>query len=170
MIELNVSPAAAAGELCRSAGAEGYGMGVQGAELGRGMRWLLLLCGPMNVAGAACFAPPFPDVRRQFGLSEPAPFYLWVLSACILAFGVAYFRQGWTGRPDRSVLALGAWGKGVFAGLLVGQAVAGELPPSAGLSAIPDLALAVVFAVWLWRSSRGVRSAEPSAAPGPAGT
>ena len=121
-------------------------------DLGRGMRWLLMFCGPMNVAGAVCFAPPFPYARRAFGLAEPPPFYLWVLSAWILAFGAAYFWQGWAGRANRSVLALGAWGKGVFAGLLVAQAAQGELPPFAGAAAFPDLGLAVVFAVWLWRS------------------
>ena len=38
--------------------------------------------GPMNVAGAICFSPPFPYGRRLFGLEELAPFYLWVLSTC----------------------------------------------------------------------------------------
>lgn len=94
-------------------------MGDRDTELGHGMRWLLLCCGPMNVAGAVCFSPPFPAARRLIGLPEPAPFYLWVLSAWILAFGVAYFAQGWTRRANRGVLALGAWGKGVFAGLLI---------------------------------------------------
>lgn len=122
------------------------------SELGLWIRCLLLFCGPMNVFGAVCFAPPIPSVRRQFGLSEPAPFYLWLLSAWILAFGVAYFVQGWTGRANRGVLALGAWGKAVFAGLLIGLACVGELEMSAGIAALPDLALAVVFAVWLWRT------------------
>ncbi len=106
-------------------------------------------CGPMNAAGAVCFSPPFPHARRAFGLEEPAPFYLWVLSAWILAFGVAYFYQGWSGRANRAVLALGAWGKGVFAGLLVAASASGELPPPAVCAAIPDLALAALFALWL---------------------
>jgi hypothetical protein len=120
--------------------------------LGPGMRWLLMFCGPMNVAGAVCFSPPVTAVRRQFGLAEPDPFYLWVLSAWILAFGVAYFHQGWTGRGNRGVLALAAWGKGVFAGVLVGQSVAGAVSPFAGVAVLPDLGLALVFAVWLWRT------------------
>ena len=111
----------------------------------------------MNVAGAVCFSPPFPDARREFGLAEPAPFYLWVLSAWILAFGAAYFYQGWTGRANRGMLALGAWGKGVFAVLLVAASASGDVRPFAGVAALPDLALAVVFAVWLWRSSEQAR-------------
>jgi hypothetical protein len=124
----------------------------------------------MNVAGAVCFAPPVTAVRRQFGLPEPDPFYLWVLSAWILAFGVAYFVQGWTGRADRGVLALGAWGKGVFAGLLVGLAVTGEVSPLAGVAALPDLALAAVFAGWLWQTRSAPRHAEPGTAPDRRGT
>lgn len=133
------------------------------ANLGRGMRLLLLCCGPMNVAGALCFSPPITAVRREFGLAEPPPFYLWVLSAWILAFGVAYFVQGWTGRADRGVLAVAAWGKGVFAGLLIGMSITGEISPFAGVAVLPDLILAFVFAGWLWAS----RSSEPHVAPGP---
>jgi hypothetical protein len=118
------------------------------------MRWLLLACGPLNLLGALSFAPPFPGLRRALGLPEPAPFFLWVFSSWILAFGIAYAHQGWTGRANRGVLALGAWGKGVFAGLLLAMASAGALPPSAGASAIPDGILAVVFAIWLFRSPR----------------
>ena len=135
-------------------------MSDRGSELGRGMRWLLMGCGLMNVIGAACFAPPVTAGRRALGLPEPHPFYLWVLSAWILAFGAAYFRQGWSGRANRAVLALGAWGKGVFASLLIGLSTAGELPPLAVAGAVPDLALAVVFAGWLWRWRKG-KTAEP---------
>lgn len=125
-----------------------------GRELGRGMRWLLLACGPINLAGAVCFAPPFPYARRAFGLPEPDPFYLWLLAAWIAAFGVAFLRQGWTGQADRAVLALAAWGKGVFAVLLVTAPSGGPPPPLAVVAAATDLALAVVFAVWLWRTVR----------------
>jgi hypothetical protein len=79
------------------------------ATLGRGMRWLLMVCGPMNVAGAVCFAPPFPHARQWFGLAEPPAFYLWVLSAWILAFGVAYFHQGWTARSPACLLPRPPW-------------------------------------------------------------
>ena len=133
-------------------------MSERGSKLGRGMRCLLIGCGPMNVVGVACLAPPLSAGRRAVGLPEPHPFYLWVLAAWILAFGVAYFHQGWSGHANRAVLALGAWGKGVFAVLLVGLSATGELPPLAAAGAVPDLALAVVFAGWLWRSHRGERA------------
>jgi hypothetical protein len=132
----------------------------RGTKLGRGMRWLLLLCGPMNLVGAVCFAPPFPTARGLMGLPEPAPFYLWVLSAWILAFGLAFFVQGWTGRADSGVLALAAWGKGVFAALLLGMAATGEAHPFAVTAALPDLALAAVFAIWLWRTRPATNPAD----------
>ncbi len=122
-------------------------------ELGRRMRWLLLACGPMNAAGAVCFAPIFPYARRGFGLPEPDPFYLWVVSAWIAAFGVAFIRQGWTGRANRTVLALSAWGKGVFAALLIAASPGGPTP-LAGVAAVADGSIAVVFVVWLWQSFR----------------
>jgi hypothetical protein len=106
----------------------------------------------MNLAGAICFSPPVTFLRRQFGLMEPHPFYLWVLTAWILAFGVAFFLQGWTGQANRGILALGVWGKGIFAGFMFGMAAAGEATPFAAMSAGPDLVLAGVFAIWLWRT------------------
>ena len=121
------------------------------------MRWLLIACGPMNMVGAVTFSPPASAVRHAFGLPDAAPFYLWVLSTWVLAFGVAYFHQGWTGRANRGVLAIGAWGKGVFAWRLIAMTVTGEVPRLTGIAAIPDLVLTIIFSAWLWRST-GSRS------------
>jgi hypothetical protein len=115
-------------------------------------RWVLMACGPMNVVGAICFVPPFPDARVALGLPEPHPFYLWLLSVWVLAFGVAYFHQGWSGRANRAVLALGVVGKASFGGLLIGDGVSGELPPFAVAGGLPDFGLAVLFAWYLWRT------------------
>lgn len=87
------------------------------------MRWLLLACGPMNAVGALSFSPSFRGAREVVGLPEADPFYLWVMSAWILAFCVAYFHQGWTGRISPIVLLLGAWGKAVFAAVSKGDRV-----------------------------------------------
>lgn len=122
--------------------------------LGSAMRWLLLACGAMNATGAVVFAPPFPDARRAMGLPEPHPFYLWLVSGWILAFGAALFVQGMTRRGNRAVLLLSAWGKGTFAALLLALVATGELLPFAVSAAMPDLILAVVFGAWVWRSLR----------------
>jgi len=116
------------------------------------MRALLLTSGPMNAGGALLFSPPLVELRRSLGLPGADPFYLWILSAWVLAFGVAYVYMGWTGRADRGVLALGAWGKGVFAVSLFAMAARGEVAPLAGAGAVPDLVMAIAFALWLWRT------------------
>lgn len=116
------------------------------------MRCVLLACGPMNVAGAVAFSPPFPTLRQEMGFHEPDAFFLWVLSAWIIAFGVAYFYQGWTGYANWAVLALAAWGKATFAILMLMNSLAGTLTPMAGISALPDLGLALLFVGWLWHT------------------
>lgn len=123
-----------------------------GARFGRGMRLLLLACGPLNVNGAEIFAPPVSAFRPALGLPEAHPLYLWVLSIWILIFGAAYFRMGLTGWADRTFLAVGAAGKATFAILLVALAATGELPPRAAAVGLPDLALAGVFTGWMYRN------------------
>jgi hypothetical protein len=118
--------------------------------LGPVMRWMLLASGPMNLGGAVLFAPPMGAVRDGFRLPPSDPFYLWILSAWVLAFGVAYFYMGVTGRASRGVIALGAWGKAVFALLVMGLAMSGRVSPLAGVGAVPDLVMAVTFAWWLY--------------------
>lgn len=115
------------------------------------MRWLLMACGLMNLGSVATFAPPFPQLRQQVGLPEAHPLYLWVLTAWLPLFGLAYFRMGWTGRVDRTFLAVGAAGKATFALILLALWGSGELPMTPGLVGLPDLVLAAVFAWWLWR-------------------
>ncbi|QEL20123.1 hypothetical protein [Limnoglobus roseus] len=115
------------------------------------MKYVLMACLPMNVSGAAIFAPPCSFLRESLGLPESHPLYLGVLSIWILLFGVAYFWQGYRGRIDRTFLTVGAAGKAAFALLLMALAAGGNLPPQAVAVGLPDLALAVVFANWLRR-------------------
>jgi hypothetical protein len=111
-----------------------------------------MACGPMNLGGVAVFAPPFPQLRNVVGIPEAHPLYLWVLTAWLPLFGLAYFRMGWTGRADRTFMAVGAAGKATFAATLLALWASDELPMTAGLVGLPDLVLAVVFAMWLWRT------------------
>jgi hypothetical protein len=120
--------------------------------LGPVMRWLLLASGPMNLGGAVLFAPPMGALRQGLRLPDADALYLWILSAWVLAFGVAYFAMGWTGRPSRGVIALGAWGKAVFAVLVMALAARGRVSLLAGVSAMPDLLMSLAFAWWLWTS------------------
>jgi hypothetical protein len=120
------------------------------ADLSSSRRWLLMACGPMNVVGAFCFSP-LSSVRAMLHLPEPDPFYLWVLSSWILAFGAAYFYQGWTGRPNRTVLLLGVWGKLVFALQLASLSYERRASGLAAIAALPDGAYALMFGWWLIR-------------------
>lgn len=131
------------------------------------MRWILLFCGPMNVAGAIFFCPLVPQVRAAFALPEPHPFYLWVLSAWILAFGLSFFWQGWTGHLNRGILALAAWGKAIFAGTLLAYSLTGELPLIPAIAASPDLLLAGVFTLWLIWNLPATRPSDISSDPLP---
>ena len=92
--------------------------------------------GPMNLGGAVLFAPPMAALRQSLGLPDADAFYLWILSSWVLAFGIAYFYLGYTGRPNRGVLALGAWGKAVFAGLVLALAAQGRVSAVAGAGAL----------------------------------
>lgn len=120
-------------------------------ELGRGMRRLLLACGPMNLLGALAFSPPLAPLRQHIPLPAADPFYLWILSSWILAFGVAFFHQGWTGRPNRMVLTLAVWGKLTFVLQVTILAIrdSWSLPLWLQLG-LPDLVCALAFAWWLW--------------------
>lgn len=129
-----------------------------GTRMSEGMRRILLGCGALNLVGAICFAPPVTAVRRVFHFPDAPPLYLWILASWILAFGVAYAYQGWTRRPNRSVLALGAWGKAAFALAVVSPILGGGFSALTGAAAAPDAIGAAIFCWWLWRDT-SVRSA-----------
>jgi hypothetical protein len=148
---------------------ERYSVGLTGKELmrtgdstrtrtalGPGMRALLIACGPLNLVGAVGFAPPVLLFRTALGLPEPHPFYLWVLSSWVLAFGLAYVHQGISGRANRGVLALGIVGKASFGGLLMQLALSGQLPVFARVAA-------VLISSWPWcfRGGCGRRGRRP---------
>ena len=120
--------------------------------LGPVMRWMLLATGPMNLMGALLFAPPMGALRQRLGLPEADPFYLWIVSSWVFAFGVAYFVMGWTDRPSRALLAVGAWCKATFALLMLSLALGGRVSAVAAAGALPDMAMAIAFAWWLAQS------------------
>jgi hypothetical protein len=129
---------------------------------GPAMRWMLLASGPLNLGGAVLFAPPIGALRDAFGLPPSDPFYLWILSAWVLAFGAAYSYMGYTGRVSRGVIALGAWGKLVFALLVMSLTARWGLSPLVVAGAVPDLVMAATFAWWLWTTSGGARPGAPA--------
>lgn len=116
------------------------------------LRIALAASAPLNLCGAILFSPPGAPLRAWAGYPEAPAFYQWTLAAWVLAFGVAYGHAAWSHRADRSLLALGAFGKGVFFALTAAMAVRGELPWLTVGAASPDLVLAIVFLEGLRRS------------------
>lgn len=115
------------------------------------LRVALASSAPLNLCGAILFSPPGAPLRAWAGFPEAPAFYQWTLASWVLAFGVAYGHAAWTGRADRTLLALGAFGKTVFFALAAGMALRGELPWLTVIGASSDLVLAVVFASSLGR-------------------
>ncbi|MFL6468467.1 MAG: hypothetical protein ACJ72Z_10970 [Pyrinomonadaceae bacterium] len=113
------------------------------------MRYALFVTGPVNFLGALIFMPPFASLRSQFTLPEPHPFYLWIISIWIFAFGCCYLYMAITERRDRIFIAIGAIGKLSFSGLLIGYAAAGTVPATTAFSGLLDIILGIVFVVWL---------------------
>lgn len=121
--------------------------------MGKGMRRLMLAAAVLNTLGAITFIPALTGLRTRGHLPNDAhPVYLWMISLWILFFGAAYLYLGLTGKVEKVFVAVGAAGKLSFFGLLLGFAVAGDLPIQAASSGIADLVFGSVFTVWLWRT------------------
>jgi hypothetical protein len=117
--------------------------------LSRPLRVALVATAVMNCVGAVAFLPFVHAGRTFVGIPGAPPFYLWILSIWVFAFGVAYLHQGVTGRVSREVMALGAAGKLSFACALIATTWAGPRAGRALAAAIPDVVLAVWFVAWL---------------------
>lgn len=118
------------------------------------LRLALAFSAPLNLCGAILFSPPGAPLRAWAGYPDAPAFYQWTLASWVLAFGVAYGHAAWVNRADRSLLALGAFGKGVFFALTAAMAVRGELPWLTVAAASPDVVLAVLFLRGLTPQSR----------------
>lgn len=121
-------------------------------KFGPKMRWLLIACAPMNFAAVLVYAPPITQFRDVSGMPDAHPLYLWILTIWVPLFGLGYLGMGLTAKPDRTFLAVTAAGKATFALALIALWLTGDLPAKAAVTGLPDLALACVFASWLWRN------------------
>ena len=114
------------------------------------MRRAFLATAAMNMVGALTFAPPVTTIRETFSLPNQAhPFYLWIISIWIFAFGLCYLWLGITGRQERLFVVIAAVGKLSFVALLFGYALAGEIPLLTAFSGLGDLFFGIVFIAWL---------------------
>lgn len=129
------------------------------------LRLALWFTTPLNFGGALAMSPLWPSAWVPAGVPIAHPLHAWILASFVFGMGLAYGWMAWTGRPDRMVLALAAYGKLCFAFALFGQAAFGELPSMAAASGVPDLVLGLVFAGYLasTRDDSGHSGADPIA-------
>lgn len=107
----------------------------------------------MNIAGALVFVPSFRALREFGGLPEAGnAFYSLILALWIFFFGIFYLRLAFVQTKERFFVAIGTLGKSSFALLLVVLAFVGELPTRAVFAGAPDLIVAAIFFVWLYKT------------------
>jgi hypothetical protein len=124
--------------------------------MGKWMRRAFLATAAMNMLGALTFAPPVTIIREIFGLPNNShPFYLWIITIWIFAFGLCYLWLGITGRRERLFVVIAAIGKLSFVALLFGYALAGEIPLLTAFSGLGDLFFGIVFLQWLLKTRGG---------------
>lgn len=115
------------------------------------MRVTMLATALLNILGSVAFIPSARALREWGGLpAETHPLYLTTVGAFIFIFGCAYLWVAITGKADQLFVAVGAAGKLVFFGLLVGYSIAGLLPATAALSGAGDLVFGILFLKWLF--------------------
>jgi hypothetical protein len=107
----------------------------------------------MNIAGSAAFTPLGAGLRAAVGMPDAHPVWLLTVGSFILIFGFGYATLAFTGRPDRTFLAVGAAGKATFALLLAAMGLAGEIPLLVATAGLPDLVFAAIFTRWLVRTA-----------------
>ena len=105
---------------------------------------------PVNLLGAVTFSAPLAPMRALVGMPALPSSFAWMLSAWVLAFGLAFLRLDRTRVLEPTLLAVSALGKLTFVLAMVGAAATGDGSWLCAVSTLPDLALAVVFAYGLF--------------------
>jgi hypothetical protein len=111
----------------------------------RGALWTTVA---LNAVGFAAFAFPALGFESPL-LPITAPRFLAAQIAFTIAlFGVVYAWLAVQSRINRALIVVGGLGKLGFFGLTLTYALAGDIPTSMAVSALPDLALGVLFLWW----------------------
>ena len=120
--------------------------------LAKWMRWTLFLTAIYNVFGVLLFLPVLSIGRRIIGIPGAHPFYLWLVTVWIGSFAILYAWLAATGRSERAFLIIAIIGKFTFWSLTLIFWLAGEFFGAAPLVASGDLATAILFGWWLWKT------------------
>lgn len=99
----------------------------------------------MNIGGSIAFTPLGDGLRAGLGIPPAHPVWGLMVASFILTMGFGYAALAYTGRFERTFLAVAAAGKASFAVLLLAMGAAGEIAALAAASGLPDLVFAAVF-------------------------
>lgn len=105
---------------------------------------------PVNLLGAVTFAAPLASIRALVGMPALPDSFAWMLSAWVLAFGLAFIRLHRTRVLEPTLIAVSALGKVTFVLAMIFAAAMGEGSWLCAAATFPDLALAVAFAYGLF--------------------
>lgn len=108
----------------------------------RGALWATV---GLNALGVYVFAPLALGRTSPFVPIDVTPFLAAQVGLTIAIFGGVY---AWMARQPVvpvSLLVIGGVGKLGFFGLSVAYAIAGQIPASMAISALPDLVFAIIF-------------------------
>ena len=108
----------------------------------------------MNISGSAAFLPVAEPLRAAFGLPPAHPVWTIAVGTFIFAMGLGYAALARSGRIERVFVGVGSIGKALFASVLLGMTLAGELPWQAAGAGLPDFVFAALFA-WRLAATRG---------------
>ena len=112
----------------------------------------------LNALGLVVFAPAAMGLPAPMVPLNPPRFYAAQVSLMIGTFGGAYLWLVLQRTIHRPLVVMGGLGKLGFFALAVIYSLAGDLPMSAAVQAVPDLILALVFLGWA-RSARAAAQA-----------
>ena len=122
-------------------------------EMEKVFKYSLITTFFLNMFGTAVFIPSFQGLRQFCGLPEGGhPLYGWVIGLWIFFFGVAYLWLAFSQTRQSLFVLIAALGKSWFVGLLVIYAFLGEISVETAVSGLPDLTIATIFFVWLFKT------------------
>ncbi|HLP91080.1 MAG TPA: hypothetical protein VK184_21170 [Nostocaceae cyanobacterium] len=114
-------------------------------------RYCLFTTAIMNLLGAVVFALPIFGQGDIFKLpGNTHPFYLSIISAWILIFGISYFWLALSAKPERFYIAIVAACKLAISLIFLTFWLTGDLPLLTASAGVGDLFFALIFMYWLF--------------------
>jgi hypothetical protein len=115
-------------------------------------RYCLFTTAIMNLMGAVVFVLPVFGQGDIFKLPQNVhPFYLLIISAWILIFGISYLWLALSAKPERFYIAIVAACKLAIASIFLIFWFTGDLPLITASAGGGDLFFGLIFIYWLFQ-------------------